>query len=36
MTIGSGPGTGALNGTVSKLAVYSGVVLGDELYTLTQ
>lgn len=35
ITIGSGPGTGSLNGTIGKLAIYSGVVTGQELKTLT-
>jgi hypothetical protein len=35
ITIGSGPGSAALNGTIGKLAIYSGVVTGQELKTLT-
>jgi hypothetical protein len=35
ITIGSGPGTGSLNGTIGKLTIYSGVVTGQELKTLT-
>jgi hypothetical protein len=34
--IGAGPGTGVLNGTISKLQVYPAVVTGNELQTLTR
>jgi hypothetical protein len=36
LSIGSGPGTAVLNGTISKIQVYSGLVSGNELYTLTR
>ena len=34
--IGTGPGTGVLNGTISKLQIYPAVVTGNELQTLTR
>jgi hypothetical protein len=34
--IGAGPGTGVLNGTISKLQIFSAVVTGNELQTLTR
>ena len=35
ITVGSGPGTNALNGTISKLQIYSGITTGNELTALT-
>ena len=34
--IGAGPGTGVLNGTISKLQIYPAVVTGNELQTMTR
>ena len=36
MSIGAGPGTSVLNGTISKIQIYSGIVSGNELYNLTR